>query len=280
MIRQALRDASFFLTSIYQRFKRPTVYLGGHRALTRTIFGHKMIVNTHDVSLAPHILLDGCWEHAVTRVFRELIRPGMTVVEVGANVGYFSVLAAEGIGADGRLYCFEANPELAEIVFRNLHLNGLLKQSTVIDKAVYSTSTELEFNVYERYLGSSSLWADESHVALYRDTIRKLTIPAVSLDEYFPAGTTVDLIKVDAEGAEPHLIKGASRLLSENRNIQLIMEYAPAMIRSACGSLESFHQDLQNLGFKVFRITSTSRVVPTTFAELANEPHCEILVRR
>lgn len=280
MIKQPLRDLSLFLTSLYQRFKRPTVYLGNHRAITRTVFGHKLIVDTRDVSLAPHILLDGYWEREVTRVFRNLVHPGMTVVEVGANVGYFSVLAAEGVGSNGNFFAFEANPALADVTFRNLDLNGLLKQSTVIDKAVYSESTELEFNIYNQYLGSSSLWAEPEHVALFRDEIRKLNVDAVSLDDYFPPGTRIDLIKIDAEGAEPHIIRGATRLLTENSEVKIIMEYAPAMITSSCGSLESFHQTLMDLGFTVFRISKRATIIPTTFAQLSTETHCELLVQR
>ena len=142
---------------------RMAVYLGNNRALTKTIYGHKMYVDTRDRSLTPHILLDGYWEKWITNVFLHLVKPGMSVVEVGANVGFYSLLAAQHIGDAGRLVCFEANNELCDIVFENLMINGFLSRSSVVNKAVYSENTTLTFNIYEKHLGSSSLWAEKEH---------------------------------------------------------------------------------------------------------------------
>lgn len=74
---------------------RPIAYLGNNKALTKTVFGHKIVVDTRDMSLAPHILLDGEWEAWIVRVFLTFVKPGMNVIDVGSNVGFYSLLAAE-----------------------------------------------------------------------------------------------------------------------------------------------------------------------------------------
>lgn len=136
---------------------RSLIYLGDHRALTRTVFGQKMFVDTRDLSLAPHILLDGYWEMWITKFFKGVIKEGMTVVEIGSNIGYYTLLAASQIGAGGRLYAFEANPAVFDILFQNMNVNGFLDRVTLVNKAVLDKSGKLEFHILKRHHGSSSI---------------------------------------------------------------------------------------------------------------------------
>ena len=115
---------------------RIAVYVGDNLALTRTIYDHKIYVDTRDLALAPHILLDGYWEQWITNVFLSVVQPGMRVIEIGANMGWYSLLAAANIGPAGKLLSFEANPRMAEILRRNISINGFLDRAQVVNKAV------------------------------------------------------------------------------------------------------------------------------------------------
>lgn len=255
---------------------RMAVFLGDHLALTKTIYGHKIYVDTRDVSLAPHILMDGYWEQWITNVFRQLMRPGMHVLDIGANIGWYSLLAADLIGPTGRLTSFEANPAMADIVYRNLMVNGFLDRAKVEAKAVYSESKVLEFQVYEHYMGSSSLFATAESAA----SLKTLRVDAVSLDEFLPAGSKIDFIKVDAEGAEPYILKGAARLLSENRHVQIMMEFAPSIIVPSYGSIELFYREIAALGFSVWRIGHDSALVKSSLDDLSSVAHCDVILKR
>jgi len=259
---------------------RMAVYLGNHRALTTTIYGHKIFVDTRDLSLGPHILMDGYWEKWISNVFLTLVQPGMNVVDIGANIGFYSLLAAKNIGHTGTLTCFEANPELADVAFDNLHINGFTVNSSVINKAVYSEETTLEFNIYEKFLGSSSLWADSRHVEAYRDEIKKITVETVTLDSYFPAGHKIDFIKIDAEGAEPHILKGAKRILSENVDLKIMMEFAPAIIQAAYGSVEQFYYEIKDYGFNIHRINHDSSLQQLSLADVLATHHCDVVLKK
>jgi|GEM_PF-906460 len=259
---------------------RMAVFLGDHLALTKTIYGHKIYVDTRDFSLAPHILMDGYWEQWITNVFRQLMRPGMQVLDIGANIGWYSLLAADLIGPTGRLTSFEANPVMAEIVYRNLMVNGFLDRAKVEAKAVYSESKVLEFQVYEHYMGSSSLFATSESAASFKDTLKTLQVDAVSLDDFLPAGSKIDFIKVDAEGAEPYILKGGARLLSENRHVQIMMEFAPSLIASSYGSIELFYREIAALGFSIWRIGHDSRLVKSSLDDLSSVAHCDVILRR
>src|SRR5258708_38672807 len=72
--------------------RQPQTYLGDHTLLTRTIFGHAIYLDSRDLSLTPHLFLQGYWEPEVTRFFLRIVKPRMHVVEVGANVGYYTLL--------------------------------------------------------------------------------------------------------------------------------------------------------------------------------------------
>lgn len=259
---------------------RMAMYLGNNLALTKTIFGHKMYVDTRDLSLAPHILIDGYWEQWITNVFRQAIRPGMHVLDIGANVGWYSLLAAELVGPNGRLTSFEANPAMAELVHRNLVVNGFLDRARVETKAVYSVSKQLAFQVYEHFMGSSSLFATQEAAASFKDTLKTVQVDAVSLDDFMSPGSRVDFIKIDAEGAEPFILKGATRLFAENPQLQIMMEFSASILSQSYGSVGAFCSDIKALGFTIWRITHDSTLVESSREDLESAAHCDVILKR
>lgn len=266
------------------RNERMTVYLGDHTALTRTVHGHKMYVDTRDLSLSPHLLLDGVWESWVTDVFISQLEPGMHVVDIGANVGYYSLIAANRIGRNGRCYSFEANPEICGLLRANLEINGFRERAEVIQKAVYREETEMEFNLFEKHMGSSSLWADVRSVKdVDNDNVRKITVQTIPLDKFFTSGTRVDFLKIDAEGAEPYILEGMRRLLKENPQLKMILEFNIAQLQRALwldGAYKRLYQTIADNGFRVFRIEHDSSLREVTADEMLAMPVCDVLVKR
>jgi FkbM family methyltransferase len=257
-----------------------SIYLGNNLALTKTIYGHKIYVDTRDMSLTPHILLDGCWEPWIVNVFRNTVEPNMNVIDIGANIGYYSLLAADAIGPNGKLVSFEANAEIADILYRNLAINGFSDRSEVVSKAVYSRTDTLKFGIFERYQGGSSLYATPEHGEQLRDAVKIVEVEAISLDEFCEPGSRIEFLKIDAEGAESRIFDGARRVITENRQLQILMEYAPALIESEGGSVEEFYKKIASFGFRVFRIAYDSTLVESSFDDLAAVPHCDVLLRR
>ena len=101
-----------------------TSYLGDHQALTRILGRYKLYVDTRDIGIASHLMLDGYWEMWVTEAMMRLLRRGAVVADVGANLGYFTVLMADLTGADGHVLSFEPNPQLAPLVRKSVEING------------------------------------------------------------------------------------------------------------------------------------------------------------
>lgn len=284
-IRTAADDGGFAPrpTNREERGLGGSVYLGDHRAITRTIHGHRMFVDTRDVSLAPHILMDGTWEPWITTVFESLLRPGMVVVDVGANIGHYAVLAAEAVGASGRVHAFEPQPDVADLLFSNLAVNGFASRSTVTVKAVSAHVGRAVFGRYRRHPGSSSLWGNEEEAAAWRDSLERVEVDCVTLDAHFAPESRVDLLRMDAEGAEGLIVQGAPRLLAENPDIRIVMEFAPRLLQASAPegrpAAELFER-LTGLGFRAEIITTAATLEPAGLDRLLASTHSDVLFRR
>ncbi|MGA2186664.1 MAG: FkbM family methyltransferase [Bryobacteraceae bacterium] len=135
----------------------PIIYLGDHKALMRTVWGQIMILDTRDALLAPHLLLDGFWEAWMTKAFRNVVHEGMTVVDVGANIGYYTLMAASLVGDKGRVYSFEPHPEVFGMLTRNVHVNYFFYNVTLVQQAVLHERGKIDFFLRRDYPGNSSV---------------------------------------------------------------------------------------------------------------------------
>ena len=164
----------------------------------------------------------GIGEPQVQQALVDHLRPGMTFFDLGANIGYFSLITARLVGPTGHVIAFEADPEIAARLRENLSRNNF-SYARVEQKAVWSEDTTVSFarvdpnTSPDRGLGHVS--ADSSG-----DTI---TVEAVSLDRYVTAQNSPDFLKCDVEGAEVEVFRGAERLLAERRTILLVEMHSP-----------------------------------------------------
>ena len=159
----------------------------------------------------------GIGEPQVQQALVKHLRPGMTFYDLGANIGYFSLIAARLVGPTGRVVSFEADPEIAARLRENLARNNY-SRARVEQKAVWSQDTTVSFSRVDPHTspdrGLGHVSTDSSG-----DTI---TVEAVSLDSYVTAQNSPDFLKCDVEGAEVEVFRGAGRLLAERRTILLV----------------------------------------------------------
>jgi hypothetical protein len=119
------------------RTRARAVYLGDRLTLARVLGQSKMLLPTTDVGFASHLVLDGFWEIWLTLFFVRLVTPGMTVVDVGANFGYYTLLFGQAVGPSGHVIAIEPAPSTAAILARTIELNGLMDRTRIVAAAAW-----------------------------------------------------------------------------------------------------------------------------------------------
>jgi FkbM family methyltransferase len=244
--------------------RRECVYLGNYRALTRTTFAHKMYLDTRDIILTPHLLLDGYWETWITKALLRELRSGMNIVEIGSNVGYYSLIISSKIGDTGRLFAFEANPDTYQILRDNIEINGFNTRVTAEKKAVIDKVEKIAFQKLTKNLSTSSI-VEYSKLNQYSEELEIIKVDATSLDQYFNnKDIKIDLIKMDAEGSEPRIFEGMKNLIINNANLTIICEFNPPLISATSVDPQKFLEKIQSYGFilKYIDIDSIPKEAP------------------
>jgi FkbM family methyltransferase len=159
-------------------------------------------------------------EPQVQAVLHKYLRPGMTVYDIGANIGFFSLLAARLVGATGRVTAFEADPEIAARLRENVTRNQSAAIS-VEEKAVWSSSTPVFFARADAEVSPDRGLGHVIDTDAERSAPSTIRVEAVSVDEYVRKSGAPDFIKCDVEGAEVEVFRGADKLLNERRPIIL-----------------------------------------------------------
>jgi FkbM family methyltransferase len=184
--------------------------------------------------LAPHGTVGwtcfqrGVWEPHVEHAVREILRPGDTSYDVGANLGYFSAVMAQAVGRNGRVFAFEPVPDTFARLALCRELNDY-SQLAPVQTAVGAVSGTIELSLDPSLPGEASTYHRQDRV----DPLH-VTVPICALDEFEQARDVPgpSLIKIDVEGHELPALEGARRILDEHRPA-LIFELNAAMSRQA-----------------------------------------------
>ena len=184
----------------------------------------------------------GEYEPFETRLFTSHIQSGHVVLDIGANIGYYTLLAARLVGPQGAVYAFEPDPDNFALLQKNIHRNGyrnvVLKNQAVAD----------ENGKIELFKGGEN-WGGH-RIYDPGDSQEHITVDAIVLDDFFKGETTdIDLIKMDIEGAEVRAIQGMSTLLEKSANIKLFTEFSPAALSQSGSSPEEYLELLVQFGF-------------------------------
>ena len=174
-------------------------------------------LDRRDKLITPMIEETANWEGDVTRYLTSVLRPGMVFVDVGANVGYFSVLASRLVGRTGTVVSIEPEPRTLQLLRANLWRNGCTN-AVVLPIAATSTTGRAQLVQNEVGLAGSSL--EE------RPGEGTLAVPSAALDELL-AGWRVDVLKVDIERHEHLALQGAATLVHANPSAVAVCEFWP-----------------------------------------------------
>ena len=183
------------------------------------------------------------YEKAATQLLHRILEAGDIFIDVGAHIGYYSLLGARLVGPTGTVYAFEPDPSNYALLKRNIALNAFTNIQPV-EKAV-SNKAGCHTLILDRRSGWHSLFLAPRRAGTVQ-------VETTSLDDFFVGSqVTCSVMKIDVQGAEAHVLGGATKLLQNSPRLKIIMEFWPDGLKSAGRLPQDFFVDLQRLGFRV-----------------------------
>lgn len=208
--------------------------------VVETTFG-TLHLHAHDRWVTRHLLDHRSWEPGETALFGAHLRPGMTFVDVGAHVGYYTVMAGRLVGPRGLVAAFEPNPRNFELLLANVWRNGLANV-VCFPWAVAAETGFTELHLAGDNTGDHRIYASGES----RPTI---AVRTVALDDFDALRAPVDVVKVDVQGAEEGAIRGMERLLAGSPDVLVSAEYWPAGLREFGSDERHLLDYYRSLGF-------------------------------
>jgi len=181
--------------------------------------GFDLYVYEYDWDIGEQIAQNKQYEPHVTSFLKQHLTEGSTFVDVGANIGYFTLVATTQIGSSGRTIAVECNPKNCELLYMSLHRNGL-DNVLVYPFAISDAEKLMSFSC-----GFSNGFVDE----LGEDDNEAVIVPAVTLDFLLRNEPRVDMIKMDVEGSEGKAWRGMKQVVEKHHPV-ILMEFFPALL--------------------------------------------------
>ena len=173
------------------------------------------------------------------KIFKDNVKVGDTVVDLGANIGYFTLILAKLVGPTGKVFAFEPDPRNLTLLKKNIEYNNY-KNVIIVPKAVSNVNDKCTLYVGQKTFGQNKIYKPkktrtQKFVPTDSETIR--------LDDFFKANNLLDkisFIKMDIEGAEVLALSGMKKILKLNKNIKIFTEVEISYLEDAGSSYDQF----------------------------------------
>lgn len=239
--------------------------------LTDTVHCQGAVFHLHprDQVLTNVVIRDGIWEPTLTATIRAKLQPGQTFIDVGANVGYYTIIASKIVGDSGRVVAFEPEPENFAILQHNVEANGC-KNVVLVQKALADKPGSLTLMLSSKNKGAHSLFHTQE-IDDHPDTVQ---VDTVRLDDWLREHQVrPDLVKIDTEGAEGIIVEGMSETLRNNGRLQLVLEFSPSRLDDSGYGASRLLNKLQSAGMAAYEVEeSEARLVPVAYSEVFGRP--------
>lgn len=224
--------------SLVRRMARAAFRSGGATILAPALDGlFTVAVPASDFGVGWEILEHGTYEPHVVAFYRRCLRPGMRVLDVGANVGFHALHAASLAGPSGRVVAIEPDPVNASLLRLSVSLARGGAPVEVVEAALSDRDGEVTLSDLGNAANSGARFTHPDRRALERQvhgpSPRFETVRAIRWDDHF-GGFAVDLVKLDVEGAEPRVLRGMERSIERHRPV-IVSELAPSNLASLGG---------------------------------------------
>jgi len=214
------------------------------------IDGHKMWLDDKDsLGLSSN---NGIFEPQEIELVKKQVSLGDTVLDIGANIGYYTLIFAKLVGEHGKVFAFEPDPTNFALLKKNVEMNGY-SNVILVPKAVSNENKKAKLFLCEQNQGMhrvyNSVFCNES-----------IDIEFLKLDDYFQ-DEKISFIKIDIEGAEYNAIQGMLNLLHRNREVKILTEFSPAASLENGIDSTDYVKILVDLGFNIYSVGENIELV-------------------
>ncbi len=226
---------SFYPTGVVYRFVISLL-----RANFAEVQGHKMFLDSFD---SLNLSIYEKYEPRLLEVIEKEIKPGEVIVDLGANIGYYTLIFARLVGEKGRVYAFEPDPENFALLKKNVEINGY-KNVVLVQKAVSNLTGKTRLYLSDENVGDHQIFDSKFGR-------KSIEIETVSLDDYFK-DEAVDFVKIDIQGAEQAALEGATKFLQNNKP-KIVTEFCPKLLNLSHGDAGKY-LDILETNFNLYDV--------------------------
>jgi len=276
-----LRDAGLYLANLwgvtglfaearYQVTERIGGWLGHGRRLPRTLVNGSRMECDLAEHVQRHVYFWGLSEPVEAWLFLRLLSPGMTVVDGGANIGEYTLLASTAVGEGGTVHSFEPIPDNFNRLRGHVAVNGL-HNVRMQQAALWDRTTTLTLGRDADLPGHGGAWS----AGAQSGTVE--SVPAVSLDDYVASEAVerVDAVKLDIEGAEPSAVQGMLATLERDKPVMLVELHEAARAASTAAAVMAL---VEPLGYRLWRIDKEDPARCGPVEDVAAMPPANVLL--
>jgi FkbM family methyltransferase len=213
--------------------------------------GHRMWLDDRDtLELATHEI----YEPFETALLKKEIKPGQTVLDIGANIGYYTLIAAKLVGPKGKVYAFEPDPDNFALLKKNVEANGYVNV-VLLNQAVSDKTSTAKLFLNKTNKGDHRLYDS-------KDGRPSITVQTVKLDDFFKMlDKKIHFIKMDIQGSEARALNGMKNLVHQNASLKLVTEFSPGSLRLNGQNPRKYLQTLRQCGFKLKEIAEKDHIL-------------------
>jgi FkbM family methyltransferase len=217
-------------------------------ALTHLVDETSILVNKNDVGGPAILIAGGRYEESNLAVLLSYLRPDSIFLDVGANLGFFSLVLARRLHMQGHVHAFEPHPLLARLLRSSAYINGLQGAITIHEMGLSDTEGSTSFDYPEGHLGGGAI------AASCGPKDGRITAEIRSLDDQMGSSFRCDLVKIDVEGHELSVLKGMENTIRNSPAIKIMFE----KLGHNTGSEAGIHDYLKGLGFSLYAVRANA----------------------
>ncbi len=236
----------YFARFLVQHFKLRNCYLDN-------VQGHKMYAHSLDRIVTLFFWKFSALEDVESSLLHNFIKEGMVVVDIGGNIGYYTLQFAKLVGPKGKVFVFEPDPDNYSTLVKNIKSNNY-ENIIPVQKAVSNKTGRANLFFCEENTGDHRIFDSQ-------DGRNSIEIDTIALDEFFPVNERINFIKIDIQGAEYLAFLGMEKLIQRNKRLTIICEFAPYLLVKCGISSEQFINKIIDYGFKLQFINEKKKCI-------------------